>query len=159
MLHNEFIAIFVILIATIVSLVILRFKSTLAAIALLFCTLVGFLYGWTIEKNNKNNKSHKDYTNNQCLIGTTKQIGGLLQGGCYDVWMVYHVLYWIIIGLLAPGYLLIAAIISICWELFEHIMFKYVYKICNAQVCGRIEDVVTNVVGYLIGSYISTRYI
>jgi hypothetical protein len=47
-------------------------------------------------------------------------------------------------------YLLIFGI-SVAWEVMEHIMFKAVCKF-DTFFCGRYEDVVFNMLGYIIGS-------
>ena len=128
----------------------------LAIIALLTCALAivaGWLYKCRFGR--KNNTDNRD----ECLIHDikTKKEAGVLFGGCWDVWHVYHVLFWAIIGQLVPsapyGYGIVI-LLSIGWESIEHVYFRST-GICTNAVCGRIEDPFLNLIGYTIGSAIS----
>lgn len=111
----------IIYILLIIFIYIYKIKSTYIALAFLLTTGIVIIIGWNIEKYNKydtcllkfgkNNKSEK---------------GGLLFGGCIEYWHVLHMLLYIIIGLLMPNYYLFILIVSILWELFEHVSFKYI---------------------------------
>jgi hypothetical protein len=91
---------------------------------------------------------------NECIIGTTKKEGGFLQGGCLDVWHIYHVLFWLLIGILMPNRIFLVLGLSLAWEVVEHFVFRNVSAFhCRAIFCGRIEDIFSNMIGYLIGSY------
>lgn len=94
--------------------------------------------------------------NNDCIIFDTKHHGGFFNNGCLDVWHIYHLLFWIIIGQLYPNKYIYVFIYSIIWECFEHIFYK---KTCNIKgfFVGRIEDIITNMIGYTIGSYLNNR--
>lgn len=87
---------------------------------------------------------------NECILGNRKSYVGFLDGGCLDVWHIYHIQMWGIIGMLSPGYIEWVTVIAILWETIEHFVFKYE---CKKQpiFCGRVEDVIFNVVGYWIG--------
>ena len=107
------------------------------------CLCVIFIY--------VNGRINKTDANAQCLIGKEKKYQGLLGGGCFDVWHVQHVLFWIIIGILWPGHIGTAFMLSVGWELLEHIFFKYRIHACRDFFCGRYEDILANMIGYLIG--------
>ncbi len=95
----------------------------------------------------------------ECLIGLKKEVQGVLFGGCVDIWHVYHIVFWILIGLLSPNNWKLAVTASFLWEFFEHVSFKYIMGSCHGMVCGRVEDVFLNIFGYSIGSFIATRTI
>ena len=140
-----------VLIGTIITLMRTRFKSDIGAVvACVICILyiLQFFGPKKVESVSDKNK--------QCLIGNTKQTGGLLENGCLDIWMIYHVIFWIVLGLLSPNRFLLAFIIGISWEIVEHITFKHISKTCTTTTCGRVEDVFLNMLGYAIGSYLST---
>jgi len=120
-----------------------RVKSRKFAVLLLILCGAGLFSCWCRGPMN----------NTECIFGTTKKINGILYRGCVDVWHILHVLFWTIIGLLYPNEWLYASIISVGWELTEHAMFKGM-GMCKDLLCGRIEDVFLNLLGYAIGSYL-----
>lgn len=132
-------------------------NTRLALLAILVC-LVFILYGW--YKNIVRLQNGETINeNNECLIGFTKKKDGILFGGCLDVWHVYHLLFWALIGLLAPGKFMIFFFIFVLWEFFENCCFKFkINSDCNSFICGRVEDIIINTIGYFIGNYITTFY-
>ena len=88
----------------------------------------------------------------ECIIGSGKKMNGVLENGCIDIWMIYHLIFWILIGLLSPNRWLIIIVLSAVWELSEHIIFKYIIKNCDTRICGRTEDIFLNLLGYGIGT-------
>lgn len=93
---------------------------------------------------------------NECLIGKQKKEAGIFVGGCVDIWHIYHILFWLLIGILIPHRFLLVIILSVSWEILEHYLFKYSPEVkCNDLFCGRIEDTFLNIAGYLIGTYLS----
>jgi len=119
-----------------------------AIMAICICILYIYSYETIIKLN----------PNKECLIGSQKKPQGLLSGGCIDVWHVQHILFWIIIGILWPGHILTVIFVSVSWEILEHIYFKYTRKTCQDVFCGRYEDILSNLIGYLIGSYLLSAY-
>jgi len=102
------------------------------------------------------NKIYKYDKNNECLIGNIKQLNGFYGNSCLDVWHIYHLLFWILIGIFIPNQIVLCILISLSWELLEHIAFKY-WKSCKDNMCGRIEDPIINLIGYIIGSFIASK--
>lgn len=146
------ITVFVMLIV-IVILAITKLKGWyLVTIALVLCVIY-IVVGWKVT----NKYSWMAYDESkECIIGKNKDKAGIFNGGCFDVWHIYHILFWIIVGMLVPWKVPLIVAISVLWEVIEHYVFKYkVAPLCNHTVCGRIEDVVLNIVGYIIGSYIA----
>ena len=94
--------------------------------------------------------------NNDCLLGHTKQFEGIQLGGCIDVWHVYHLLFWMIIGMLVPRQYVLAFLIGVSWELLEHFS-NTSEKAKNNIFKARYEDVIVNMIGYTIGSIIVTK--
>ncbi len=97
--------------------------------------------------------------NEECISKKgDKKHQGILGGGCIDIWHLKHLLFWIIIGILIPGHLLVIILLSVIWECAEHVYFKYLTPKtkCDFFFCGRFEDIVVNIIGYLIGWWIST---
>jgi hypothetical protein len=119
-------------------------SATIAIITIFMCLLVIF-------KFQSNNTNVCELKHNECLIGSKKSTMGFLDGGCLDIWHIYHILLWIIIGQLLPNRYLLVFAISVGWEMFEHFGFKMA---CGYEIhfCGRYEDVVFNMLGYGIGS-------
>lgn len=95
--------------------------------------------------------------NTTCLVGSQKKNSGLLFGGCLDVWHVQHVLLWMIVGLIMPGRFLVVGGVSLMWEAIEHFAFKNVLGSCSDPLCGRVEDIVLNMVGYAVGTLLAKR--
>lgn len=129
-----------------------------AIIAILACLLFCFV-SWIPKLYSKFVKKTDlpEPPENECITGGEKQLSGVLANGCFDVWHMSHVIFWLLIGLLVPGQYNIALLISISWELIEHVMFK-IMKFCNNPFCGRLEDIFLNMLGYTIGSLIVLRY-
>ena len=127
-------------------------KSNILAVVLIIICL--FYNYFTFDF--KNCKYSSDKENNECIIGYVKSFAGIFTGGCLDVWHVYHVLFWIIIGQLAPGRFIMAFLASVGWEMTEHFGFKYICE-CRHFFCGRYEDVVLNMIGYGIGSALAKK--
>jgi hypothetical protein len=93
----------------------------------------------------------------ECLYGEAKQAAGILGSGCIDIWHLYHLIFWVLIGLLMPNAHLTILGLSVAWELTEHIAIIVVRGGCDSPFCGRVEDVFTNMIGYTIGSYLSSQ--
>jgi hypothetical protein len=127
----------------------LKIRSFNLALIILGIIGIGSIVPWFDNKISLIN-------NNECVIGKEKKINGLIFEGCLDIWHYSHILLYILIGLLYPNDYIFVFIISIIWELYEHFMFKYLVKKsnCNEISCLRIEDVLLNLLGYLIGSNI-----
>lgn len=73
---------------------------------------------------------NKKSQNGQCLIGNNKYYSGLMWNSCIDIWHLYHLLLWILIGLLSPKYLIYVIIFSVIWESLEH--FASI-QLCNGN--------------------------
>lgn len=97
--------------------------------------------------------------NTHCITSGRKHYAGLLAGGCLDVWHITHVLFWALLGIVYPDKMYLAFALSVAWEVFEHVVFKYFVSVCNSLFCGRVEDVMLNMIGYAIGSIIATYYV
>ena len=95
---------------------------------------------------------------NSCLIQTSKnkykKINGLLHNGCFDIYHMSHILLWMLVGVILPNKYITVFMISIMWEVTEHITFKKNGS-CKSDICGRYEDILLNMLGYTIGSYLS----
>lgn len=110
------------------------------------------ILGWIINYNN-----NIDNNNKECIWGLNKKKEGLLFNGCFDIWHIYHILLWILLGILMPKYYKLAICMSILWEIFEHLIFSNITQFnCNSFICGRIEDPFINLFSYIIGNIIST---
>lgn len=124
------------------------------AIALVGCCALYVTGGWIVR-----HFYYPNYTDNiDCvfnLFGNVKKVNGVLHGGCIDVWHVFHVLFWCIVGILAPGNYSLVLITAVTWETLEHLVFKYVSKRCTSPFCGRVEDIVLNLCGYVAGSLLA----
>lgn len=118
---------------------------TIFSIIGLICTVT-----WIKNKNLNNLKNE----NHECIIGSVKKKEGIFYSGCFDIWHIYHVLLYIIIGLIFPNHYILILLISLIWEYIEHIFFKD-FKFCNQIFCGRYEDFILNLLGYYIGSLFS----
>lgn len=61
--------------------------------------------------------------------------------------------------MLVPNKYLIALGLGISWEYVEHITFNKVKIMdgneCKKPFCGRYEDVLLDMIGYIIGSWIA----
>lgn len=95
----------------------------------------------------KNNINPDELDNKECIIGSCKKFKGLMSNGCLDVWHLYHMLFWILFGILYPNKYILILFISITWEVSEHIYGN----------CFRIEDIFINMISYIIGSYIANN--
>jgi hypothetical protein len=126
-------------------------SATLALVLIIICLI--YIY---FSSDIKNCKYVSSKENNECILGSVKSCAGLFTGGCLDVWHVYHVLFWIIIGQLAPGRFLVTFLASVGWEVTEHFMFKYFCE-CRHFFCGRYEDIALNMIGYGIGSALAKK--
>ena len=113
---------------------------------ILVCIIgIGLIISW-YQKTKSKKKQNKE-----CIIGKTKKLEGIIFGGCVDYWHISHFILWFIVGKLSPNYHFIVILVSILWELFEHFCFKN-YKNCKSLFCGRVEDIILNILGYTIGS-------
>lgn len=119
-------------------------SDKIAVFAVIACSIY-ISMGWMLLDKQINH-------NNECIMGTDKKVGGVLNKGCIDIWMIYHLVFWILIGLLSPNHWLIIIVLSAVWELSEHVIFKYIIKNCDTQICGRTEDIFLNLLGYGIGT-------
>ena len=88
---------------------------------------------------------------NECIIGNKYNLLGITQQGCMDVWHLMRFCMWAIIGQVYPHKYILVFGLSICWEVFEHSIFKY-KNVCNSSFCGRYEDPLINMLGYIVGS-------
>jgi hypothetical protein len=150
------------LILLIVIAIITKIRSfLLACISIMLC-LIYIFHGLIQSAKRKHMLSDKAPTSdNQCLLGNTKKINGIFANGCFDVWHVYHLLFWVLIGLLIPNHFILIGFVSASWEIIEHLLFKNekalfgIENRCTRGFCGRIEDIVLNIIGYTIGSKIA----
>jgi len=124
--------------------------------ALLFVILSFLLFIAIFHTINWFKKETIMTNNNECLFGKEKKVNGMLFNSCLDYHHILHIILYIIIGLIYPNDYFLIFIISIAWEYYEHLMFKYVIKKtnCNDIICFRIEDIFLNLFGYFIGSNI-----
>jgi len=85
-----------------------------------------------------------------------------------DFSTLMHLIIWITIGYYFPNNYLLALLLSILWELFEYMIVKvnifYVFtkkywfvpeKYWNEKIPNTIIDIITNMIGYYIGSRIN----
>lgn len=157
MIYIKYLFILFLLLLTILYVYINKIKNNYYTILIIFIT------GCWIFINNIDNHKNQNYClsflnkkseEGQCLIGNNKYYSGLIWNGCIDIWHLYHLLLWILIGLLSPKYLIYVITFSILWESIEH--FASI-KLCNGnpkKFYGRIEDIFINIIGYIIGCYI-----
>ena len=75
-------------------------------------------------------------------------------------WSILHILFYVIVGYLFPNYFVTAQLLGIGWELFEcgagwatHHLFPG-----NNWWYGVGSDIVMNVIGFLIGAYLRTKF-
>jgi len=157
MLAIKYVITLLALLSIISFLIVSHFQSEgVAAGAIILCVTYNMID--IFQGSNRDSIAGSDIElNSQCIIGDTKQPNGFLSGGCWDIWHIYHVLFWIIMGLLAPNWYIAAAILSISWEFTEHIMFKFWFSRCDSIFCGRLEDIAFNMIGYVIGSYVAAN--
>lgn len=149
-----FISTFLLLLFLIIYTLFFKIKNNNYAILILIGSFLYISISWILKRSG----FFKNYNeNNQCLIGENKKKEGLTQNGCLDIWHIYHFQLWLLIGLLAPGYFELVLGISVGWEILESIVFKYMGE-CSSKFCGRPEDIVINVIAYVIGSQISSIY-
>jgi len=120
------------------------------AVIILLIALLWIIYGWL--KRCENNEVTTVRQTGECLIGKEKKHAGIFFGGCFDIWHISHFLLWVLIGLLSPYHYWIAFGLSVGWEGYEHYKFKTDGS-CTQILCGRVEDVVLNMGGYFLGSY------
>lgn len=130
----------------------------LAYTAIVIC-LVFIILSWVPQYYSKFilKKQFLKPNSNDCITQGVKKNNGIFANGCIDIWHIFHLIFWIIIGLLAPQKYILVLIISVIWELFEHFYFNAI-KTCSDSFCGRVEDVFLNILGYIIGSLIVVRY-
>lgn len=125
---NKLTLIFLILLIVIAILTKIR-SVFLACLSIVLCVLYLF-HGWIQNANQRKTSSEKaPNSDNECIIGKTKQIGGIFANGCFDIWHVYHLFFWILIGLLAPNHIILIGFVSASWEVIEHI-FSSLKKYC-----------------------------
>ena len=130
-------------------------SDTSAIIAVCVCLLyiiIGWVYVYVTQTKERYRLASKS-----CLVGSMRKKNGLLYDGCFDIWHVYHVVFWALIGLLSPNNWYIVVCLAVSWELTEHVVFKYIFGM-HDRFCGRVEDVFLNVIGYGIGSMITKWY-
>lgn len=108
-------------------------------------------------------RSRSDVDDKVCVARTSErtdaELSGVMNGdGCVDTMHLNHVLLYSAIGLLVPyvAWPWVLAL-SVGWELAEHLFFKHVAGECAAACCFRSEDVVLNMLGYAIGSYLGVN--
>ena len=136
--------------------IITKYKNdTVAVIAVILC-IIYIIIGWISKMFKSNSHGKTTKRTSSCIIGSNKKLSGILFGGCLDIWHIFHIVFWILIGLLSPKHWVLVLCLSIIWEVTEHFIFKYVFRNCEDVFCGRIEDIFSNMIGYSIGSYIAT---
>lgn len=148
---NKYNYIIILYILLIIYIYINKIRSLKLALLIILIVIISIIIGWIIEYYKLYNRN----TNKECLflLNDNKQKeSGLIFGSCIDYWHILHLLLYIIIGLLIPYNYYIIISISILWEIFEHYVFKYITKKCNDILCGRIEDILLNITGYIIGN-------
>ena len=128
-----------------------RIQSTSIALFAIMLCVVYITSGWIYVQY----YNLKFDDNNDCIIGTTKLKQGVLHGGCIDIWHVYHLIFWTLIGILLPHRYLTVFAMSIAWELCEYFVFRI--SQCKASFCGRVEDIMLNMIGYAFGSFLAHR--
>ena len=123
--------------------------------AFLLVAFVGILIIFdNLLKSSKCKEGTLDISRTQCILGKTKLYGGLLFGGCLDIYHILHILLWVIVGELSPNRYMLVLTISILWEVFENYGFAF---LCNKhkKVNARFEDVFLNLGGYYGGSLLA----
>jgi hypothetical protein len=99
---------------------------------------------------------------------------------CQDIdgWSISHVIFFLILGILFPGNYLQFFAVGVLWEIIETILGQHETKLSgtrlqligdqdesgvstgkdNAYWYGKESDILADVLGYTIGSYISEKY-
>jgi hypothetical protein len=83
--------------------------------------------------------------------------------GCkFDWWSVSHVMLYIVLGFAFPHLWVLLIVISISWELLEHLSScferQYIHKPGDPVYwCGKWSDLIVNSFGFIIG--LTMRYI
>lgn len=142
----------IVLIGIVVIIVIFRIKSVrLAGYVLALCG-VYVIYGWFYQSTRG-----KADESDQCLaLGSKKDFGGVFAGGCLDLWHASHLFFWMVLGLLAPGYWEYAFAISVFWEVIEQVWAVFGKGRSAWKVHIRFEDLVINMFGYGLGNWIAS---
>lgn len=139
----------------------LGLRSDLLAITIVVLTLAYILWTWsdTLIIGSDEPVSSREVRSTNCiLLSVDKHACGLSSGGCLDVWHVKHAALWLLLGLLSPGRYILAACVSVLWELFEHATFAVRGLACSPSgFCGRFEDPAINILAYVAGSYLAMR--
>ena len=122
----------------------------------ILCVLIIFMYG----NYRCNNPEHKD------ILQTSVSIWDL------DGWSISHFLFFLFIGSQFPekNYLLVAVILGILWELFEHYYGEKrpgwlggdCKKLATDNEDGnwwyaKFSDIIMNILGLLIGYYLKKK--
>ena len=137
-------------ISVILIVIFFKLKNHIYCYILILGCIIFIIFIGTINKIYYQNK------NKECIIGNNKQLNGFYGAGCLDIWHIYHLLFWILLGIFVPNQIIICIFVSLSWELLEHIVFKSC-KSCSDNICGRFEDPIINLIGYIIGSFIASR--
>lgn len=101
-----------------------------------------------------------DTDDKTCLYGHSNgqkaRTHGVMNGnGCWDTMHLNHVLLYGCVGIVLPFQVWKQIVLlSIIWELGEHVFFKYGTRTCRVPCCFRSEDIVLNAVGYFAGSFL-----
>lgn len=140
------------LVAMIGIIIFIQIRSDILAIVALVGCVSYILFTWSSY-----GKTINSVDASECLIGQQKTSEGFILGqGCLDIWHVFHFLFWVIVGLLSPNHFVIALILSVLWEAVEHVAFKHgKIQQCDAKLCIRLEDIVLNMLGYMVGSVVA----
>jgi len=133
-----------------------KIRSFWLAFIIIIINVIIIFIGWFLTSIKNTLTYHNNINKEQdCIISyhnnNIKKEAGIFYGSCVDYWHLLHILLYILIGILYPNNYIIIILTSIIWEIIEHFIFKYIMKICNDKICGRIEDIFLNIFGYLLG--------
>ncbi len=72
-----------------------------------------------------------------------------------NLWSIFHILLYILIGLILPNKWILIILFSLIWEIYEYIMSRLTNNpFYNESFVNKITDVGFNLVGYYIGNII-----
>lgn len=152
-IYNSLILFYIFLISVAI---IYKIRSFWLAFIVISINIIVIISAWIFKvKNEIRNVNH------ECIFKLNKKWNmekidsGIFYKSCIDYWHIFHILLYILIGILYPNQYILITILSILWELFEHYSFKYIVLFCSDPICGRLEDVFLNIIGYIIGNLLS----
>jgi hypothetical protein len=87
-----------------------------------------------------------------------------------NFWVISHFFFYLIIGYFFPETFWLSMTIGVVWEIYEDFLEKFSKKhlsLISLKICkldnftwwyGRYEDVIANMLGFLLGQYMSLHW-